>query len=97
MIYEHVYLAIDPARAKEFEQALQAGRGHLLAAPGCREVSVSRSVDRPGVYLLRVGWNRIEDHLEVFPATPHAARLAEAIGGFFREEPTIVHFDAEQV
>jgi heme-degrading monooxygenase HmoA len=93
VIYEHAYLTIDPARSAEFEKALDAGRGHLLAAPGCREVSVSRSVDRPGVYLLRVGWDRIEDHLEVFPATSQAVRLAETIGSFFLGEPTVIHFD----
>jgi quinol monooxygenase YgiN len=96
VIYEHAYLTIDPARAEEFEEALRVGRGHLLASPGCREVSVSRSVDRPGVYLLRVGWNRIEDHLDVFPATPHAARLADTIGAFFQRDPTVVHFDGKQ-
>ena len=97
MIYEHAHLTIDPNRAAEFERAVLRGREYLLAAPGCREVSVSRSVDRPGVYLLRVGWNRIEDHLEVFPATPQAASLADAIGGFFIEEPAVVHFDGAEV
>ncbi len=94
MIYEHAYLVIDPDRANEFEKAVPAGRDALLAAPGCREVAVSTSVDRPGAYLLRVGWDRIEDHLEVFPTTPQAGQLARAIGGFFIEEPTVVHFDS---
>ncbi len=97
MIYEHAYLVIDPERIEQFEQAVPGGREHLLAAPGCREVSVHRSVDRPGTYLLRVGWDRIEDHLEVFPGTPQARLLADAIAGYFADEPTVVHFESAEL
>lgn len=97
MIYEHAYLTIDPNRAQEFEKAVPVAREHLLAAPGCREATVVRSVDQPGTYLLRVGWDRIEDHLEVFPTTPQSKALAATIAGFFVQTPTLVHFDSAEV
>ncbi len=97
MIYEHAHLTVDPERAQNFETAFRAARAHLLAASGCREVAVFRSVDRPGTYLLRVGWDRIEDHLEVFPGTPEAQAFADGVAGFFVQEPTVVHFDSAEV
>lgn len=97
MIYEHAHLVIAPAAVEDFEKAVSTAREHLLAAPGCREVAVHRSVDRPGTYLLRVGWDRIADHLEVFPTTPQAAALAATIGGFFAEPPLVVHFEDDEV
>jgi quinol monooxygenase YgiN len=97
MIYEHALLTVEAADTEKFERAVPAARAALLDAPGCREVSVRRSVDRPGAYLLKVGWDRIEDHLEVFPATPQAARLVDAIGSFFAKEPEVIHFAAEEV
>ncbi|GAA2345936.1 antibiotic biosynthesis monooxygenase family protein [Streptomyces violaceusniger] len=97
MIYEHARLTIDPADAEKFEQAVPAGREALLSAPGCREVSFLRSVDQPGVYLLKVGWDSITDHLEVFPTTPQAARLADAIASFWTKAPEVIHFNGEEV
>jgi hypothetical protein len=56
-------------------------------------VSFHRSLDRPGTYLLRVGWDRIEDHIATFPGTPQAILLAKTIGGYFTEEPMVIHFE----
>jgi quinol monooxygenase YgiN len=97
VIHEHAHLYIGDADIEAFEAALPGAREQLLAAPGCHEVSVHRSVDQPGVYLLRVGWERIEDHIDVFPSTPQAERLAKAIGGYFAGKPLVIHFDSAEV
>ena len=97
MINEHAHLTVAATEVSAFEAALPLAREQLLTAPGCREVSIHRSVDQPGTYLLRVGWDRLEDHLEVFPTTPQARHLAAAIGGYFAGEPLVVHFEATQV
>lgn len=91
MVYEHAYFAIDPDRIAEFEVAVRTGRDILLTAPGCREATVSRSVDHPGTYLLRVGWDSLEDHLETFPTTPQARMLTETVGPFIVGQPTVIH------
>lgn len=97
MIYEHAHLVIDPARADEFEAAVPIALKALRDAPGCREATVSRSVDTPGTYLLRAGWDRIEDHLENFPTTPQAAEVGAAIAGFFTEAPLVIHFSGAEI
>lgn len=97
MIYEHGHLVIDPARAQEFEAAVPTARTALMDAPGCHEVSFFRSADKPGTYLLRVGWDRVEDHLEVFPTTPQAEALAAAIAGYFTEAPLVIHFEGAEI
>lgn len=97
MIYEHALLTIAAADGEKFEQVVPHARAILLEAPGCREVRVRRSIDRPGVYLLRVCWDRLDDHQKVFPTTPQAARLSDLIGPFFAAEPQVIHFAAEEV
>ncbi|MFK0119836.1 antibiotic biosynthesis monooxygenase family protein [Streptomyces sp. NPDC090994] len=97
MIHEHALLTIGPADVERFEKAVPEAREVLLSAPGCRAVSVHRSVDLTGGYLLRVSWERIEDHLDTFPATAQATRLAELIGTCFAEPPHVVHFADEEV
>ncbi|MBA3745315.1 putative quinol monooxygenase [Sporichthya sp.] len=97
MVYEHAHLVIDPARADEFEAAVPLALKALRDAPGCQEANISRSVDQPGTYLLRAGWDHLEDHLEVFPTTPQAATVGEAIAGFFTEAPLVIHFEDAQI
>jgi heme-degrading monooxygenase HmoA len=92
MIYEHAYLTIDPDDADAFEGAFDSARQHLESAPGCRSVDLVRSVDQPKTYLLKVGWGRLEDHLEVFPGTDNARSFGEAVASYFQGEPLVMHF-----
>lgn len=92
MIHEYALLTIDPADAEAFDAVIPAAEQILLGAPGCLTAELQRSVDLPGTYLLRVGWERIEDHLEVFPTTPQSDRLAATIGGYFAADPIVAHF-----
>ena len=42
--------------------------------PGFRGLTLSRCLERPGTYLLLVGWDRLEDHTEGFASSPASAR-----------------------
>lgn len=92
MIYEYAQLRIAEKDQAAFERAAPAARRILLAAEGCRNVQISRSVDEPDLYLLKVGWDSIDDHLETFPQSEQGTALGELIGGLFAEEPTVAHF-----
>lgn len=92
-VHEYAILTIDPARAAEFAAVLPDAERVLRGAPGVRSVEFQRAVDRPEVYLLKVGWDSVEDHVERFPSTPQAERLAATIGGFFLETPFVAHFE----
>lgn len=93
MIYEHAYLRVAADDQTTFEQAAPKAREILLSAQGCREVLISKSVDEPDLYLLHVGWDSIEDHLERFPTSTQGAALGDLIGGFFTEQPAVTHFE----
>lgn len=92
MIVEHAHLRIAPKDQAAFEAAAPRARSILLAAPGCQQVSISKSVDHGDLYLLRVVWDALASHLEVFPHTPQAAELADLIAVYFAGEPRVVHF-----
>lgn len=98
MIYEHARITVHDGAAERFEEAFRStGRAALAAAPGCRSVALHRSAETSGVYLLRVGWDSVDDHLTTFPTTPQAAELAAAIAGFFAGQPSAEHFEAEEI
>ncbi|XVQ09651.1 antibiotic biosynthesis monooxygenase family protein [Spirillospora sp. CA-255316] len=94
MIVEHAEFSVRPDAAPDFEAAFARSRHLLLEAHGCRGADLLRSVDRPDTYLLRVHWDRLEDHTETFPATPQAGLFAEAIAPHCVEPPRVVHYEA---
>jgi heme-degrading monooxygenase HmoA len=98
MIYEHARITVNPGDGTRFEDAFRAsGREALATSRGCQSVQLLRSAEGPDVYLLVVGWNSIDDHLQHFPTTPQAEQLGAAIGSFFAAEPVVEHFDADAV
>lgn len=92
MIFEHALLRVAPADQTLFDERAPQARAILLRTRGCHEVQIHKSVDEPDLYLLRVGWDRIESHLENFPSTPEAAELGGLIGELFSADPVVIHF-----
>ncbi|MBG6181275.1 antibiotic biosynthesis monooxygenase family protein [Arthrobacter sp. CAN_A1] len=96
MIYEHAQLTIHPDGHKEFRTTYPAIRENLLAVQGCRSVDLHPSVDQPEVYLLRVGWDSLSDHTEVFPQTEEG-RTVLALLKAHVTSVEMIHFDGDTV
>jgi len=93
-VVEHAVLTVDDERAAEFERAFATARPDLQAAQGASEVALDRSLDDARRWLLRVRWERIEDHLEGFPASEAGRRFVAAVSPYFAEPPIVVHVPA---
>lgn len=96
MIFEHAQLTLPADGEPEFLNSYPGVRDNLLAAPGCRSVDLHKSVDRPGVYLLRVGWNSLSDHTEVFPETDQGRKVLATLGSVV-ESVDMIHFDGTTI
>lgn len=92
MVVEYAMLTVASPDVEEFASRLPEAESILRESPGCESVAFQQSTDRPDVFLLRVGWSRIEDHTERFASSHLATRLADLIGGFFVEQPFVAHF-----
>lgn len=95
MIYEHAELRTLPGAGARLEADFASARHLLLQSPGCRSAELLRSVDHPDTYLLRVGWERLEDHTEIFPGTPQGKAFAEVVVPYCADRPRVVHYAGE--
>lgn len=95
MIYEHAELRIYPSTADQFLVDFAAARHLLLDAAGCQSAAPLRSVDNPDTFLLRVGWEKIEDHTDTFPGTSQAKTLAQILTTHCVAPPRVIHFEAQ--
>lgn len=92
MIFEYAMLTVAANDIDAFAKALPEAESVLRESPGCESVAFQHSTDRPEVFLLKVGWQRLEDHTERFASSELATRLGDLIGRFFVEPPFVAHF-----
>ncbi len=76
MIVEYIRYRIADERRAGFERAYAQAAGALSRAPQCVDYELSRSVDEPACYVLRITWTSAEGHLRGF-------RRGELFGDFF--------------
>ncbi|MGY4653023.1 antibiotic biosynthesis monooxygenase family protein [Mycobacterium sp. URHB0021] len=93
MVYEYAYVTVDVDKVVESEAAFADAKKYLLDADGGKTAQIVRSVDRPGLYLLRVAWDSVEDHTERFAVSVNGRRLDAAIGHYFVETPQVIHIE----
>lgn len=94
MILEIADIRIDPARAAEFETAIEHGLTSVIAkAQGVHGYKVNCSHESPGRYVLMVYWNTLEDHTVGFRQSPAFPEWRGIVGPFFLAPPVVEHFD----
>ena len=94
MILEHADLRIDPARAADFEAAIERGVTTAIApAQGFQGYKVNRSQETPGRYVLMIYWATLEDHMVGFRQSPAFTEWRGIVGPYFLQPPVVEHFE----
>ena len=91
-VLEHALLPVIRGRETEFEAAFAEARGIIAAMPGFRSLTLSRSIESPGSYLLLVGWDSLEHHTVGFRTSPDYQRWRALLHHFYEPFPTVEHF-----
>lgn len=92
MITEHALLPVTPGREDEFEIAFAEARAIITSMPGCRGLSLSRSIESPSTYLLLVEWERLEDHTIGFRQSEQYQVWSALLHHFYEPFPVVEHY-----
>ncbi|MFJ9562276.1 antibiotic biosynthesis monooxygenase family protein [Streptomyces fuscichromogenes] len=92
MVVEHAELAVEEGREAEFEEVFAKARAVLADADGFRWAELLRCVERPGTFLLLVGWESVEAHTVGFRESERFARWRALVGPFFAAPPAVEHY-----
>ncbi|OZF29392.1 antibiotic biosynthesis monooxygenase [Rhodococcus sp. 14-2483-1-2] len=93
MIVEHALLHVIPHRTDEFEAAFAAATSIISSMPGFVNLTLSRGIEQPHVYLLLVEWERLEDHTEGFRKSDEYQEWKTLLHHFYEPFPVVSHFD----
>lgn len=70
MIVEYLRYSVEADRADAFVAAYEAASEPLLASPHCLAFDLSRCIDDPTQFILRIEWTSAEDHMQGFRGSP---------------------------
>ncbi|MFE8887864.1 antibiotic biosynthesis monooxygenase family protein [Pseudarthrobacter enclensis] len=93
MITEHALLPVRPGQEQDFEAAFGQARHIIASMPGFISLSLSRSIESPGTYLLLVEWETLEDHTEGFRGSAEYQQWRALLHRFYEPFPVVEHYN----
>ena len=92
MIVEHALFTVAESDAEKFEAAYAEAKGLLAQTEGFHWAHMHRGIERPGSYLLTVGWENLEAHNVNFRESERFPRWRALIGPYFAAAPEVEHY-----
>ena len=93
MIVEYIRYKVAPTRAQAFEDAYAAGQSALAASPHCLGYEVSRCVEEPGSYIVRIEWDSQQGHLQGFRTSHGFRSFFAAVRPFVGDIEEMRHYE----
>ena len=92
MVVEYIRYAVADDRAAEFEEAYKRAAAVLDADLRCLAYEVSRGVEEPEHFVVRIEWDSVEGHEQGFRATPRFGEFFSAVKPFFTQIEEMKHY-----
>lgn len=92
MIVEYVRYTVDEARAEAFEAAYAQASASMDASPHCLGYELSRCVETPESYVLRIEWDSAEGHMQGFRRGPEFGAFFAAIRPYVGDIAEMRHY-----
>lgn len=90
-VTEEAQLTVLPGKNEEFESAVRKAVPIFQAATGSRSFELDRVFEDSSKYVLRVGWDTLESHTEIFRGSAGFLLWRELVGQYFAEPPVVTH------
>ena len=93
MIVEYIRYTISADKRAEFEGAYAQASRSLDASAHCLGYELTRCVDEPGAYILRIEWDSAEGHLRGFRGSPEFRAFFAAVGPYVGNIAEMRHYE----
>lgn len=91
MIFEVATIDVKRGSEEAFESGVAEALPLFRRAKGCHSVRLERSLETPSRYLLVVGWDTLEDHVERFRNSADFQAWRSLVGHTFAAPPLVEH------
>ncbi len=97
MVLEYIRYIIPEGRSTEFEEAYRRAAVVLEADTHCLGYEVSRGVEEPEHFVVRIEWDSVEGHEQGFRTSQHFSEFFAAVKPFFAEIEEMKHYSTRFV
>jgi heme-degrading monooxygenase HmoA len=92
MVVEYVRYAVPAERAEQFEAAYARAATALGASEHCSGWELSRCIEDPSHYILRIEWDSVEGHIQGFRKSSEFKQFMSDVGPFYDETEEMRHY-----
>lgn len=93
MIIEYIRYRIPERQAAAFLQAYKQAQHALQASSHCLQYELSRCVEEPTRYMLRIEWDSVEGHLQGFRRSEQFRVFLEYVRPFVEQIEEMQHYE----
>lgn len=97
MIVEYIRYKLPTSTCPAFEADYARAAASLGASPFCLGYELSRCVDEPGTYVLRIHWTSAQDHMQGFRHGEHFGPFLAAIRPYVPQIEEMRHYEPTAV
>jgi quinol monooxygenase YgiN len=97
MIIEYIRYEVPEDRRDAFERAYAEAEGSLRASSHCVGWELSRCVEEPSSYILRIEWDSIEGHLQGFRRSAEFRTFFASIRPYVNDIQEMRHYERTAV
>ena len=93
MIVEYIRYTIPADRAAAFERDYAEASVPLAASPHCEGFELSRCVEAPDSYILRIEWDSVEGHMQGFRNSTEFRQFFQSIRPYVGDIAEMRHYE----
>lgn len=97
MVIEYIRYEVAEDRRAEFERAYGEASKILDDSAHCLGYEVSRGVEEPGRFVVRIEWDSVEGHEQGFRKSPEFGTFFQSVRPFFDDIKEMTHYDATPI
>jgi len=97
MIVEYTRYQVADDQRSALERTYERAQSVLITSPHCLSYELSRCVEDPCSYILRIEWDSAEGHLKGFRGSPEFQTFFAAVRPFFNSIQEMRHYEVTRV
>ncbi len=97
MVVEYIRYRVPAERHSDFEGAYASARTALDESPHCVAYEVSRGIEEPDNYVVRIEWDSVDGHEQGFRRSAAFGAFFTAVKPFFEQIEEMRHYERTDV
>jgi len=93
MIVEIATIQVTAGKEESFIDAFRQAQRYLAASQHCLRYQLTRCIEEPGRFVLRIEWDSVEGHMEKFRGSPDYQDFRNLLYPNYASPPEILHYD----